>query len=128
MWIVFCICESMMHTVHNAIAIRAQVIRTLENPSEYVKDLFGSLIHRECMMSSIAMKEKRLEKKRQVPVANKECKNDNHQLRILGMFPVRQGSIRVVTKFSEFFSDVVFKVGDELVNILCAKLIEQLGG
>jgi hypothetical protein len=51
----------MVHAVHDTIAIRTQVIGTLEKPGEYVKDLFGGLAHRERMMRCIAMKEECLE-------------------------------------------------------------------
>jgi hypothetical protein len=68
----------MVHAVHHAVSVGAQVVRTLKDPRQYKKDLFPEFIHRKGVVRSVPMQEKRLEKQGQVPVPNKKCKNYGH--------------------------------------------------
>lgn len=72
MRIVFRIGKSMVHAVQDAVGTRAHVRRTLHNKRKPIKDFFPAAAHGKSAMSGIAVHKKRLGKKGQVPVCNKE--------------------------------------------------------
>jgi hypothetical protein len=52
----------------------------LEKPSQYKENFFGCLAHGKCLVRSIPMQEKSLEKEREIPMRHKKNKYFFHLL------------------------------------------------
>jgi hypothetical protein len=72
MGILFRVRKTVVHAVHHAIRVRAEVGRALEDVGKDKKRLFPGLGHREELMGRIAVVEEALEEERNVPVDSKK--------------------------------------------------------
>src|SRR5690606_17218061 len=76
--VVFRIRKGMMHAVHDAVAVRAEVVGSLKDPGQHKEYFLRSLAHGKRPVRCVTMKKKSLKKEREIPVGDKNSKNGDH--------------------------------------------------
>jgi len=67
-----------VHAVHHPVSVRTEVVRSLEDPGQDIKHLFGGLTHRKSPVCGVAVEKESLEKEGEVPVSDKKRQDYKH--------------------------------------------------